>query len=102
MIKEDFIERIKTIGLMENDVDMRTALTELSDELLPLFDKVDSLEANNNKYKSDNEKLREANMQLFLRIGSKTPEEARKEETGVETKEPLQYKDLFDENGNLR
>lgn len=103
MDKETFIERIKGIGSLESDIDMRTALTELTDEISPLFDEKKSLEDENSKYKEDNEKLREANMQLFLRIGSQTPSEARQESTGAEPeKEPRKYEDLFDSNGNLK
>ena len=103
MEKDKFIERVKEIGLLESDVDIRSALTELTDEVTPLFDSYQELEKENNKYKEDNEKLREANMQLFLRVGSKTPDEAQKDIVGEQNiKEPRKYADLFDENGNLK
>lgn len=103
MDKDKFLEKIKEIGTLENDVDIRTALTELSDELIPVFDKEQSLEEENIKFKDDNEKLREANMQLFLRVGSKTPEQAQKDTTGQEAeKEPRKFEDLFDDKGNLK
>lgn len=103
MDKDKFIEKIKEIGALESDIDIRTALTELTDEVVPVFDTKQSLEEENNKYKEDNEKLREANMQLFLRVGSQTPAEAQKEISGVEPeKTPRKYEDLFDETGNLK
>lgn len=103
MDKDKFIEKIKEIGTLDSDVDIRTALTELSDEISPMFDLNASLVEENSKFKEDNEKLREANMQLFLRVGSQTPAEAQKENTGIEPeKEPRKYEDLFDANGNLK
>ena len=103
MDKETFLEKIKQIGTLESDVDIRQALTELTDEVVPVFEKEHTLEEENNKYKEDNEKLRQANMQLFLRVGSTTPEEAQKETTGADpVKEPRKFEDLFDEKGNLK
>lgn len=103
MDKDTFLEKIKTIGTMESDVDIRQALTELSDEVVPFFEKNKLLEEENNKFKEDNEKLRQANMQLFLRVGSQTPSEARQEATGSEPeKPPRKFEDLFDASGNLK
>ena len=103
MDKDKFLEKIKAIGTLENEVDIRQELTELTDGILPLFENNETLENENKKFKEDNEKLREANMQLFLRVGSKTTEESHKEETGAEQeKEPRKFEDLFDNNGNLK
>lgn len=105
MDKETFLNKIKEIGTLEDDVIRRDKLTELEQELSPIFDKDQELEEENNKYKDEMEKLREANMKLFLRVGSeKTPEEVKQDQTGVkeEYKEPRKYEDLFDEKGNLK
>lgn len=102
MDKDKFIEKIKEIGSLESDVDIRSALTELTDEVVPMFERNQTLEDENNKFKEDNEKLRSANMQLFLRVGSQTPAEAQKENTGVDEKKPRKFEDLFDSNGNLK
>ena len=53
----------------------------------------------------DNEKLRSANMQLFLRVGAnKTEQEIQQDQIGQvdEVKEPRKFEDLFDESGNLK
>lgn len=102
MDKETFLEKIKEIGILENEADIRVALTELSDAVTPIFDDNTTLENENNKYKEDNEKLREANMKLFLQVGSKTQDEVKKETSGEEVKEPRKFEDLFDNNGNLK
>ena len=102
MNKDSFLEKIREIGVMENEADIRVALTELSDSVLPIFDEKESLESEKEKFKEDNEKLREANMKLFLQVGDKTPAEAEKETTGEPVKEPRKFEDLFDETGNLK
>lgn len=106
MDKETFLQAITDIGTCEDEVERRTKLTELSEEVVNIFDSNSKLESENTKYQEDNEKLREANMQLFLRVGSnKTEEELKEDKTGIkeeEVKEPRKFKDLFDEKGNLK
>ena len=102
MDKDAFLEKIKEIGVLENEADIRVALTELSDKVTPIFDDKENLESENAKYKEDNEKLREANMKLFLQVGSKTPDEAKKETSGEDEKTPRKFEDLFDDTGNLK
>lgn len=105
MDKETFLQAITEIGTCEDEVERRTKLTELSEGVVNIFDSNSRLESENTKYQEDNEKLREANMQLFLRVGSnKTEEELKEDKTGIkeEVKEPRKFKDLFDEKGNLK
>ena len=59
----------------------------------------------NKSFEEDNEKLRSANMQLFLRVGAnKTEEEIQKNQVGGTEvdKEPRKFEDLFDDKGNLK
>ena len=105
MDKETFLQTIKDIGTCEDEVERRTKLTELSDGVVNIFDSNIELETKNKEYLEGMEKLREANMQLFLRVGSnKTEEEIKEEKTGIkeEAKEPRKFSDLFDEKGNLK
>ena len=105
MDKEKFLEAIKEIGTCEDEVERRTKLTELSESVVNIFDVNTELESKNNTYKEDNEKLREANMQLFLRVGSnKSEEEIIKDNTGIKEDkvDPRKFSDLFDEKGNLK
>lgn len=106
MDKDSFLEAIKQIGTCEDEVERRTKLTELSEGVVNIFDLNTELESKNTSYKEDNEKLREANMQLFLRVGSnKTEEELKKDKTGIKEEEeitPRKFSDLFDEKGNLK
>lgn len=105
MTKEEFINIIKDIGCCDDDVSRRTMLTEMSDKVEKIFD---DLTANSNtintlnetisKNNEDMEKLRQANMSLFLRVGAeKTPSQIKEDTTGIkeENKEKRKFEDLF-------
>lgn len=105
MKKEEFDEKIKEIGTLEDIADVRVKLAELSTDVERVFETGKTLEESNSKLSEENEKLRSANMELFLRVGTNKSEEEIKEETiGKEEKEPepRKFEDLFDESGNLK
>lgn len=105
MDKNEFLEVIKQIGTEADEVQRRTMLTELSDKISGIFDSNTELMEKNKNFEEDNEKLRSANMQLFLRVGAnKTEEEIQKNQVGESEvdKEPRKFENLFDENGNLK
>ena len=105
MDKNAFLEKIKEIGTIEDDVQRRTLLTELTEGVSNIFDSNITLQEENKKYMDDNEKLRSANMQLFLRVGAdKTQEEIKTSQVGEieEDKEPRRFENLFDDKGNLK
>ena len=105
MNKQDFLDRLKSIGTTEDDVERRTMLSELTDEVNRVYDENSSLVESNKSYQEDNEKLRSANMQLFLRVGdNKTPEQSQEDNTGIKEEEnnPRKFEDLFDEKGMIK
>lgn len=105
MDKDKFLQAITEIGTCEDEVERRTKLTELSEGVVDIFDLNTQLKTKNTEYEESMEKLREANMQLFLRVGSnKTEEEVKEDKTGIkeEVKEPRKFSELFDEKGNLK
>lgn len=112
MDKAQLLKMIKDVGTCEDDVQRRTMLAELNDEVSNLFDdretlKTDkeSLEASNEQYKTDNETLRQANMKLFLRVGSdKTDKQQKEDSTGIKTPDVSKrsFDDLFNEKGGLK
>jgi hypothetical protein len=51
------------------------------------------------KLTADNEKLRQANMSLFLKVGDQKPTE---NQTKPPVDETLKFSDCFDEHGNLK
>lgn len=105
MTKEEFLEMVKQIGTIEDDVERRSKLTELTDSVSMIFDSNVELEEKNKKFEEDNEKLRNANMQLFLKVGAnKSEKEIQEDQVGKteEEKDPRKFEDLFDEKGNLK
>lgn len=105
MDKNQFLEMVKQIGTIEDEVERRTKLTELSDSVSGIFDSNVELNEKVKNYEEDNEKLRSANMQLFLRVGAnKTEKEIQDGKVGKtdEEKEPRKFEDLFDDKGNLK
>lgn len=110
MNKDEFLEEIKKIGTCEDEVERRTMLANLSDKVSEVYDNVtvlettkSELEESNNKKDEEMEKLRSANMKLFLRVGEeKTPEQIAKEKGLEGEPEPRKYEDLFDEKGGIK
>lgn len=105
MDKEEFLEIVKEIGTIEDEVERRTKLTELTDRVTTIFDSNVDLMEKNKKFEEDNEKLRNANMQLFLKVGAnKTEKEIQEDQVGKteEEKDPRKFEDLFDDKGNLK
>lgn len=105
MKKEEFNEKIKEIGQLEEIADIRVQLATLSDNMSEIFANTSNLEENNQKLVEENEKLRSANMELFLRVGAnKSDEEIKEEKLGKEETEPepRRFENLFDDEGNLK
>lgn len=102
MDKTEFQTLIKKIGSCEDEAERRELLVSLDEQTAPIFDSVDTLTTQNASLNQDNEALRSANMKLFLRVGSRTEEDARKEEHQDNPPERLKFEDLFNEKGGLK
>lgn len=98
LTKEEFQARITAIGTCENEADRRELLAKLSEDGSGIYDDYATVETARAAAVADNEKLREANMKLFLRVGDhKEPETPAKETTP-----DLKYENLFNEKGELK
>lgn len=105
MNKEEFLDKLKEIGTEEDEVARRTMLSDLTDEVTRVYDENSTLSEANTKYEEDNEKLRSANMQLFLKVGAnKTEKEVKEDKTGIKEDkvEPRRFENLFDDKGGLK
>ena len=105
MDKQEFLTRITAIGTCEDEVERRELLSALSEDVGKDYDNLASLSDRNKTLSDDNETLRSANMKLFLRVGeSKDDSERKKDETGIDDKEKEKrdFKDLFNEKGELK
>ena len=105
MEKSEFIEAVQKIGTCEDEIERRTLLTGLQDDISAIFDSNSDLTEKNTNLQAENEKLVKANMELFLRIGNpKDQSEIKQNETGIENKEEetMKFEDLFNEKGELK
>ena len=105
MDKTEFLGKITEIGTCEDDVQRRSMLDELRDSVSEVYDNNDTLTKANQEYETANEKLRKANMEMFLKIGEqKSPEQVIKDTTGVDPdkNKKRSFDDLFDEKGYLK
>ena len=101
MKKEDFNQRINEIGQLEDAVEIREQLVQLSEEISGDFDRLADLETANQNLTSENEKLQSANMKLYLRVTKQKEPEKEKEKTG-EPPVKRKFEDLFNEKGGLK
>lgn len=104
MKKEEHTEKITQIKEKVHDTDtdgyITGILADLSLDYGTILAKMDDINLQNEKLKKDNENLRDTNMQLFLKVGG-DPERGPTAGPEEPTK-PKEYKDLFDENGELK
>lgn len=104
MEKVDFLNRLTAIGSCEDDVERRELLSALSEEASKDYDTLATLTTTNETLLNDNEKLRNANMKLFLRVGEEKDEaDTKKNNTGVKDEpEKRNFSDLFDKEGRIK
>lgn len=104
MDKNTFLDKIKEIGSCEDDVNRRTMLTNLSDEVSKVFDNnellnttINSLNDSLTKANKDLEDTQKANMQLWLKVGEqKQDSQVQENATGIPKQPEKTYKD-YDE-----
>ena len=100
MDKNSFLNKIKEIGSCEDDVNRRSMLTELSDEVSKVFDNnellnttINSLNESLTKTNKDLEDTQKANMQLWLKVGTqKQDAQVQENATGIPKEPEKEYK----------
>lgn len=97
--KEEFEQEISEIGSLEDAVQMRTRLVDLKEKIFEVYDDNASLTKTNETLTTDNEVLKQANRDMFLKIPTK--EKPTPNTSTPEVKE-MKYEDLFDEKGGLK
>lgn len=103
--KDEHMAIIQEIGTCEDEVKRKELLTKLSGNASELYQENDTLTKSNKQYESDNEILRKANNKLWLEStsdskGEKPTEDDEKPDEDEEEK--LEFKDLFNEKGELK
>lgn len=104
MERNEIIERLTAIGTCEDETERRNMLTALTTEVEKDYDERDKLKTDNAELIEKNEKLRSANMDLFIQVGaSRTePEDKPEDKEDKDEKEKLDFANLFDEKGVLK
>ena len=103
MTKDEFLQKLTEIGTSTDDVERRTLITEITDEVNNLYDNNFNLTNANETYKKDNEKLKEANMKLFLQVSGNN--DSKQDDPIIEDdkpREPRKFEDLFNEKGMIK
>ena len=101
MEKQEFLNMIQEIGTIEDDVERRGRLAELSEEVSKDYESLETLTAENETLIKDNERIRQQNMDLFLRVGEPKKEEGKGSQ-GSGDREKRKFEDLFDEKGGIK
>ena len=101
MKKSEFNERLQTIGALEDVTEIREQLIQLTEDAAADYDNLETLQTTNAALTAENEKIRAANMKLFLRLGA---EDEPKEPKPAEPKasDSLEFKNLFNDKGELK
>lgn len=106
--KDEFMAKVQEIGTCEDDVQRKTLLTELSTGVSGIFDDNDTLAKSNKQYEQDNEILRKANMEFWLK-STGNPNAGANDGDGADDQDPeddkdekLDFKDLFNDKGELK
>lgn len=99
MTHEEMIAEVQRIGQLESIIDVRNTLVTLQNNLTDTFDQVDTLTARNNSLQSENDKLRDYNNQLFLKVGFTGKDGGSHDD---EPAEKRKFADLFDDKGALK
>lgn len=99
MTKQEYTERLQAIGTEADETQRRELIAALIDEGGADYDLLATATEERDKLRSDNETLREANMQLFLRVGSKSEPDPK---PGTPPKEKPKFENLFNEKGGIK
>jgi regulator of replication initiation timing len=100
MKPEEFTAKVQEV--LQNLTDqakVSTILAELTEDYNSVAVETTTAKTTAEKLTADNEKLRQANMNLFLKVGeNKKPDDTNKKPEDTTPK----FEDLFDEKGNLK
>ena len=102
MEKQEVLDLITSTGTCEDEVQRRSSLATLSEEVSKLFDANAKLSEDSKALATKNNELLEANMQLFLRTQAIPEDNNQDNNHGNNSEKPKTYEDLFDENGGLK
>lgn len=105
MDKEELLSNLSKIGTTEDEVERRTLITGITENINTLYDDYDlrqtTIDTLNNQITENKEKiqkLQEANMDFYLKLNAqKSPAQQNEGSTGIKDPEPnkRKFEDLF-------
>lgn len=100
---DDIVKRILAIGSKANVEEMRVELTSLQKDLEVDYKLHEDTTKERDNLKNDVETLRDANMKLFLQVGTTKDEVKDEEDLGPQPEEQeYKYENLFNDEGGLK
>ena len=99
MNKQEYTERLQAIGSEADETQRRELIAQLIEDGGADYDSFATTSAERDQLRSDNETLREANMKLFLRVGTHKDPDPK---PGDPPKAKPKFEDLFDEKGGIK
>jgi len=99
MNKQEYTERLQAIGSEADETQRRELIAQLIEDGGADYDSFATASAERDQLRSDNETLREANMKLFLRVGTKQDPDPK---PGDPPKQKPKFEDLFNEKGGIK
>ena len=99
MNKQEYTERLQAIGAEADETQRRELIAALIEDGGADYDSFATASQERDQLRSDNETLREANMKLFLRVGTKKDPDPQ---PGDPPKEKPKFEDLFNEKGGIK
>lgn len=99
MNKQQYTERLQAIGSEADEAQRREMIAQLIEDGGADYDSFENTTAERDQLRSDNETLREANMKLFLRVGTHKDPDPK---PGDPPKEKPKFDDLFNEKGGIK
>lgn len=96
------VENIMRMIASEHQAAASEILSGLTTDYEQTLTQQETAQSNVQRLTSDNEALRNANMQLFLKVGNTNPAKPTPTTPEVKEEEPLPFADLFDEKGELK
>lgn len=92
-------DELKEIGLIEDEAERREKLAEVITKVEELIQTKDEFDTKLEELTKDNQRLREANMNLFLKVGVND----KPTEQTQQTEQPkLKFEDLFNAKGEIK
>lgn len=99
MTKQEYTERLQAIGSEADEAQRRELIAALIDDGGADYDSFAATTTERDQLRSANETLREANMKLFLRVGTHKDPDPK---PGDPPKEKPKFEDLFNEKGGIK